>query len=535
MQASITRWQQRTHAWRRAGVVVALVATLATAVAAPELSQLFADHMVLQQQMPVPVWGRAEPGEKVVVRFAGQTKRATADAEGRWRVTLKALKASDEPRELTVQSGDAEPAVRVQDVLVGEVWLCSGQSNMQFELHRAENGGEAAATADCPRIRFFQVVSKVAAAPLRDVKGAWRLCTPQTASNFSAVAYFYGRELQAKLGVPIGLVHASQGWTPGEAWMSREALLAVPELRYIAERWDAVTADYPRAQEVHTQAMETWRKAEAAAKQAGTKVPPQPKAPIDPMFLHRASGFYNGAIAPLAPMAMRGVIWYQGETNEVRGREYGILFPALIRDWRRTWDGREFPFLFVQVASVLPPDPEPVPSEWAELRESQAMALAVPKTGMACTIDIGEEKDVHPKNKLDVGRRLARVARARVYGEKKLVHSGPIYSGMQVEGSRIRVRFKELGGGLVCRGEALKTFAIAGADRKFVNAQAEIDGDSVVVWSEAVADPVAVRYAWANNPEGCNLYNQAGLPALPFRTDTWPGKTDGYRKLFVDQ
>jgi sialate O-acetylesterase len=233
------------------------------------------------------------------------------------------------------------------------------------------------------------------------------------------------------------------------------------------------------------------------------------------MFLHRASGFFNGCIAPLAPCAMRGVVWYQGETNDSRGYQYRFLFPALIRDWRRAWGGREFPFLFVQVANVLPPDPEPVNSEWAELRESQALALALPNTGMAVTIDIGEENDVHPKNKQDVGHRLALVARARAHGENDLPFAGPTYDRMSVEDGKLRVFFKHIDGGLVCAGERLATFAVAGADRAFVWADAAIDGDTVVVGSDRVRAPVAVRYAWANNPAGCNLYNAAGLPGTP--------------------
>jgi sialate O-acetylesterase len=299
------------------------------------------------------------------------------------------------------------------------------------------------------------------------------------------------------------------------------------------KRWDDVTANHASAQAVYQEAMKAWEAVKG--KGADGADLPKPKPPPDPMFLHRASGLYNGSIAPLAGLAMRGAIWYQGETNDSRGYQYRTLFKALIRDWRRAWGGRDFPFLFVQMPNVLPPDPEPVNSEWAELRESQALALSLPRTGMAVTIDIGEEKDVHPKNKREVGHRLALVARATVYGERDAVFAGPTYDRMQVEAGKAKILFRNVAGGLVCKGDRLRTFALAGADRKYVWADAAIVGDAVVVSSDKVPSPVAVRYAWANNPAGCNLYNAAGLPAVPFRTDDWPEKTRDATALFIDR
>lgn len=502
-----------------------------------QVPRVFGDHMVLQQGEKVPVWGTAAPKTKVTVTCRGQAKSATANDAGKWRVVLDAMKASAEPAELAISAPDAKGGTETRkftDVLVGEVWFCGGQSNMEFTVDRAQNAEAEMAAAKHPLIRMFVGRKTMTPAPAAEIDGSWLVCAPDTVKQFSAVGYFFGRELQQALQVPVGLVHVSAGWTPAEAWMSREALLADPELRYIAERWDAITTTYPAMKRAHEARLLAWQEDARKAKAEGKPAPGQPKGPPDPNFLHRASGFYNGSIAPLTPLAIRGVIWYQGETNEVRGWQYRHLFPALIADWRRAWGRPQLPFLFVQVASVLPPDPVPTESEWAELRESQLLTWqTVPHTGMAVTIDIGEEKDVHPKNKQDVGKRLALQARAGVYGEK-VEASGPVYKGMKIEGGKIRLTFAHAAGLGAKGGQPLAGFAIAGADRLFAPAQASVEGDTVVVWSEQVKAPVAVRYAWANNPAGCNLYNQAGLPASPMRTDDWPGKTTGFTTMTVD-
>lgn len=498
------------------------------------LSPLFADHAVLQRDMKVPVWGVAEPGSRIVVEFAGKKASAKVDADGRWKAVLPALDASAEGRDMTVTEtavDGTESAKTISDILVGDVWVCSGQSNMQFELDRADGAADFIATSENPNIRLFQMQGAIEFEPAKDLRGDWKLCNPETTPKFSAIAYLFARDIQPRINVPVGLVHASQGWTPGEAWMSRESLMGEPSLRYLVEAWDKLTEDFPRLSEEHRQKMEEWQKAADAAKEKGEEPPPQPQGPVDPRFLHRACGFYNGCIAPMTDLAMRGVIWYQGETNDSRGHEYRVMFPALIKGWRKAWR-RDFPFLFVQVAAVLPPDPEPVPSEWAELRESQAMALALPKTGMACTIDIGERDDVHPKNKLEAARRLALTARARVYGEK-VVDCGPMFKKAKFADGKAIVSFTGVADGLVAKGGELATFQVAGEDQKFVYASAKIDGDKVVVWSDAVPSPVAVRYAWNNNPEGCNLYNSEGLPCVPFRSDDWPCKTLDSHKSFI--
>jgi sialate O-acetylesterase len=403
---------------------------------------------------------------------------------------------------------------------------------MQFPLSKARDGEAEVKAAKFDGIRMFTVRPVVAGKPAEDVQGRWEVCRPETAGRFSAVAYLFGREIHRVRKVPVGLVHASCGWTPSEAWTPRGALLASPETAYIVRRWDRVCD--PAVQAEYRRALDAWKQEAAKRKAAGEKPPAKPKSPGDPNFIHRASGLWNGSVAPLTACAIRGVIWYQGETNERRGYRYRLEFPILIRAWREAWKRPDLPFLFVQVASVLPPDPQPVASEWAELRESQALALKLAHTGMAVTIDIGEEKDVHPKNKQDVGHRLALVARARVYGED-VPHASAMFKGMRVEGGRARIVLKDTYGGLKTPdGSAPKGFAIAGADGRFVYARARIEGDAVVVWSEDVGVPVAVRYAWANNPAGCNLYNAAGLPVCPFRTDDWPAKTQEAKGLVID-
>jgi sialate O-acetylesterase len=509
-------------------ITLMCVCVCAVAAWSVALPPVFGDNAVLQAEMAVPVWGTADAGEAVTVAIDDAKVAATADAAGRWRVVLPAHKAGG-PYTLTVTG--AKGAASAQNVLFGEVWFCSGQSNMQYTLDRAANGKEAAANADFPTMRMFQANTQMAFEPQTTVKGQWVVCTPATAPKYSAVGFFFGRELLANRKTPVGLIHVSQGWTPGEAWMSREALLADPDLKIIVDRWDEIIRDAKAYQD----AMKTWQALADQAKKDGVAPPAQPVKPkADPNFLHRASGYWNGGVAPLAGYGIRGIIWYQGETNEVRAHQYRKEFSALIRSWRQAWGQGDLPFLFVQVAPVLPPDPQPVESEWAELREAQAMALALPNTGMAVTVDIGEEKDVHPKAKAEVGYRLSLLARALVYKEDIPCY-GPLYESMAVEGKKIRLRFSHVDGGLRCLFGEVRGFAIAGADRKFVPAKVTIEKDNtVLVESDAVPNPVAVRYAWANNPMPVNLVNGLNLPTAPFRTDDWPGKTVGFTKMTVD-
>lgn len=515
---------------RLVGMLAGLLC-VCTAMANVQLPSFFSNNMVLQQKSQIPVWGTATPGEDISVTLGIRTAKTVAGDDGKWQVRLGELPAGG-PLTLTVAGKET---ITITDVLVGEVWVCSGQSNMQFGLKGALNGADEVANANYPNIRMFNGKPGVALTPQTDVKGQWLVCTPETAADFSAVAYFFGRELWQSLHVPVGLLNISQGWTPAESWMSMEMIRSNPDTAYIADRWEQVTNDYPAAQQKYKEEMELWTKASTDAKAAGKPEPPQPKGPPDPLFLHRADGFWNGGIAPLIPYAMRGVIWYQGETNDSRGFQYRKLFPNLIRGWRKAWGAGDFPFLFVQLANVLPPDPVPVESEWAELRESQTFGLQEPNTGMAVTIDIGEEKNVHPINKQDVGHRLALQALEKVY-RKKVSANSPSFAKMAIKQGQIAITFDNAYKGLHSKGNLpLSGFTIAGADHTFVVAQARITGkNSVIVWADAVPKPVAVRYAWANNPIGCNLYNSSNLPCVPFRTDTWPAKTEYATKMYID-
>ncbi|KPK45084.1 MAG: hypothetical protein AMJ65_01115, partial [Phycisphaerae bacterium SG8_4] len=380
------------------------------------------------------------------------------------------------------------------------------------------------AAAKYPNIRLFTVTRTVAHKPLDDCEGSWAPCSPETVPDFSAVAYYFGRELHKRLDVPVGLIHTSWGGTPAESWTRIEVLEAGADFQPILTRQAEIIANYPQAYKEYEQKLQEWQKAAEEAKAEGNKPPRRPGAPRGPDHPHTPAGLYNGMIAPLIPYGIQGAIWYQGESNAGRAYQYQRLFPAMIMNWREDWGQGNFPFLFVQLANFMETKDEPGDSSWAELREAQTMTLSLPNTGMATIIDIGEAKDIHPKNKQDVGKRLAFWALAQTY-EKDIVYSGPLYKSMKAEGGKIRLSFDHVGGGLVAAGgEQLKGFAVAGADRKFVWADAKIDGDTVVVSSDDVAEPVAVRYAWADNPV-CNLYNKENLPASPFRTDNWPGLT----------
>ncbi|PYS80175.1 MAG: 9-O-acetylesterase [Acidobacteria bacterium] len=633
------------------------------------------DNMVLQQGRKVRLWGTAGPGEHVTVSFNGSNARATADARGRWQVFVGPLKAGG-PFGLTVAGRNT---LTFRNVLVGEVWVCSGQSNMEWPLVNAQDGARDVAQADYPLIHLFTVKKSTSPAPLEDVEGRWVVTKPETAAQFSAVGYFFGRELYRRLKVPVGLIHTSWGGTPAEAWTSRAALAADPALKPILDRYEKELQDLPRLQREYERARAEWERqnipqdagnkgealgyADPARELAGWKkmnlpqfwesagldvdgsiwfrrevdVPAAwagrdltlslgaiddfdttyfngtrvgstgaetPSAWMTPrryrvpgslvragrnvvavrvfdrgggggfgggeMSLTPAGGpkgeavplegawdykeefttpsrqidfsrqsqpvgsanqinptvLYNAMLAALLSYTIRGVIWYQGESNAGRAYQYRTLFPAMIRDWRAAWGVGDFPFYFVQLANWKARPKDSTDSEWAELREAQAMTLrSVQNTGMAVTIDIGNPDNIHPRDKLDVGLRLARWALAETY-HQKVEESGPLYDSYKVEGDKIRVRFRYADGLKMRDGAPPAGFFVAGDDRKFVPAEARIDGDTVVVWSREVPRPTAARYAWADNPPA-NLYNAEGLPASPFRTDDWPGLTAG--------
>lgn len=636
-----------------------------------KLASLFSDHMVLQRDCPVPVWGWSSAGDTITVAFAGQTKTAVAGADGSWTVTLDPMPASGGGTKLTAESKAEKTKLQLADVLIGDVWICSGQSNMEWPVDKTANGAAEIAAADHPTIRLFNVPRLALLGLQHEVKAEWKACSPGNIAEFSAVGYFFGREVQGATGVPIGLINSSWGGTRIEAWTSRAALETDSECRGEIEKLDAwyqspegrestldnfspeewehrqgspdpgnrghaqgwaaadfdnsawsqmnIPSKWQEAGHLHTgvfwfrrvidvpaawagqdlvlhlgacdktdttyfnnlqvgsigfETSNSWctprvyripgsevkagrnviatrvysniydggmtgpatamklARADDSAQESialagswryqiehnlGVFVPTnaRPPGPGNPNTL---SILFDSMIHPLLPAALRGVIWYQGESNADNAARYQRLFPLMIRDWRRAFRSEALPFFFVQLANYMAPQKEPVESGWAELREAQTLTLAEPHTGMAVTIDIGEAKDVHPRNKQDVGRRLAYAALAQVYG-LPVVPSGPLYRSHRIQSGAIRVEFNHADGGLkTSDGTPPKCFAIAGADGKFEWAKAIVDGATVVVRSDRVREPVAVRYAWANNP-AVNLYGATRLPASPFRTD----------------
>ncbi|MEM1094353.1 MAG: sialate O-acetylesterase [Bacteroidota bacterium] len=634
-----------------------------------QLPALFSDHMVLQRDMPIPVWGTASPGGEVTVALGGQTRAAVADGEGNWQVDLPLMSAGG-PHTLTVAGTDT---TTFSDVLIGDVWVGSGQSNMYWEVRQSADAEAEIAAANHPNLRIFDVALDASMTEKDDVTSSgWAAVTPETIARFSAVAYYFGREVQQEVEVPIGLIRTAWGGTRAEAWTSRNTLRTLDDYRPIVEEMDAIGyADYMEAKsEGYGPAIAAWnaqvrdldagyssrstwsapeldesgwdtmtlptewelagldgfdgivwfrRTVEIPANWAGSELTLQlttiddwdstyvngtlvghmenyaaerhytvpaglmqpganqisvrvvdtgggggidartgtlqlvgpdgvaipldgdwrykvaatlsdlPARPQQPARQHVPSVLYNAMISPLIPFGIRGVIWYQGESNTGRAYQYRELFPAMITDWRTQWGQGDFPFYFVQLANFMAPQTDPDnASDWAELREAQTMTLdAVPNTAQAVIIDIGEANDIHPRNKQDVGKRLALAALALEY-DRDVVYSGPSYRAMTVDGSEVMLDFDHVGSGLEARGDALSGFAIAGPDSVFVWADARIDGDRVVVSSPEVSAPIAVRYGWANNPD-VNLYNAEGLPASPFRTDDWPGVTFGVR------
>lgn len=619
------------------------------------LSRLIGEGMVLQRDVPVAIWGWAEEGTEVTVTFDGQAHAARTGADGRWTVTLPARGAGG-PYRMTIDGGGE--SFEIGDVLVGDVWLCSGQSNMEFPVSRALDFPAEAAAATDRKIRHFQVPKSSAGRPEEELAGGeWVVTSPETVGDFTAVGYFFARELRRHVDVPIGLLHSSWGGSRIEPWMSAEALglgddeedayqvverqMKEESARRLADlrkkigdvpdedqgmdgdrpvwadpalddsgwermslpgRWEelgypgldgvvwfrrtlSLTAEEAAAAtEIGLGKIDdgdvvwingrrvgglelSWDKLRVYALGAGTLHAGEnvvavrvedtgggggmygpadamyldlgdKRRPLDGEWLFRVGAFrfdpnnnanqfptllYNKMIYPMLSYPIKGVLWYQGESNTGPddAYKYRSLFVTMIEDWRRLWRVGDFPFLFVQLANYLAPVEEPSESNWAMVRESQSAALVLPKTAQAVIIDIGDADDVHPRDKQDVGLRLSLAARHVAYGEKDIVYSGPTYRDHEIRDGKVVLAFDHVGGGLVARGGDLREFAIAGADLHFVWAQAKIDGEKIVVWSDGVPEPVAVRYAWADNPDGANLYNSEGLPASPFRTDDW--------------
>jgi sialate O-acetylesterase len=483
------------------------------------LAAVFSDHMVLQRDKPVPVWGWADPGEKITVEFGGQIQCTVADADGKWQVKLDPMEASAESQTLIVRSEKPDRKADVSDVLVGEVWLGSGQSNMAMTVNRAKDFETEQAAAKFPLIRMFKEESTASATAQAESKGKWAVCSPETVAGYSATLYFFGRELHRELNVPVGLINSSVGGTPIESWIAEDSQAKVPELKSLvdAQAKAAAAIDEATMKANHEKQLARWKAQAEKAKKDGTKAPRRPTDPLEAIRRKgNSGGLFNGKISPLIPYAVRGIIWYQGEANSAPGKGpyYQYQLPLLVNDWRARW-GEELPFAWVQL-----PNFGREGEGWSLVREAMLKTLSLPKTGMAITVDIGETKDIHPKNKQDVGGRLALWALGEVYGKKVPATSGPLPAGHEVNGDSITVTFLHADGGLVAKGGEVKGFVIAGEDQQWKLAQARIVGKTVEVSSSEVSKPVAVRYAWSADPD-CNLFNEAGLPASPFRTDEW--------------
>lgn len=497
------------------------IALAPSALADVRLPKIISDHMVLQAEKSATIWGWADPGEKVEVSLGTKSSATTANSEGKWSVKLD-VPAAGAALEMTVAGKNK---LTVKDVLTGEVWLCSGQSNMEWTVAQSDNKDAEIAAAQYPLIRHFKVQRQPSDTPMDDVKGEWVVCSPETAAGFTAVGYYFGRELHKQLGNrPVGLIGSNWGGTPAEAWTNRHAMEAEPSLKPLLERWDKQVADYnpENAQKAYLKAKEDWEKKAAEAKAANQPAPRPPGAPSSPAVSPgRPANLYNGMIAPLLQYSVKGAIWYQGESNVSRAQQYRTLFPAMIRNWRADFNHPEMPFYFVQIAPFRYNNP----LACAELWEAQLhTAKTVPNTGMVVTTDIGNFNNIHPGNKQDVGLRLAKWALSKDYGKKGIAYSGPVYQSAKVEGGKVRLSFAHAVGLKARDGKALTHFTIAGEDQKFVPADALVDGEHILVHAAGVSNPVAVRFAWDESAEP-NLVNASGLPASPFRTDSFPAVT----------
>ena len=517
------------------------VAVLATARGDVSLPSLFSDNMLLQRSKAA-VFGKAKPGERVKVSLAGVSGAAVADAEGRWRAKLEGLKPLASGT-MTVTAGNK---LTIKNVAVGDVWLCAGQSNMALPVLSATHAQEEIALADSPEIRMFVVGRKSTDSTVDEVEGKWEVCDPGTVGRWPGIAYFFARQLRDDLEVPVGIVAAAWAGAAAQSWTPKAVLEGDPDLKGYCEQWERNVAAYPAAKEAYEKAMKEWQVIADTAKAGGKPAPRPPLPPFAPGSFRSPGSVFNGMIQPLTACAIRGVIWCQGEAHVRDTVRYRKLLPALIASWRKAWGMGELPFLYTQISNFLPRRDLPADSDWAELRDVQRTTLEVPNTAMAVTLDLGDTMRYHPRNKREVGRRLAVAAEARVYG-KDLTGSGPLFEGATFAGDAATVRFKPgTARGLMTRdGEAVKGFALAGEDHRFVWADATISGSNpaeqagtlklkpkkgkappvpeqtLTVSSLAVPNPVAVRYAWADNPEA-NLVNRAGLPASSFRSDTWP-------------
>lgn len=499
------------------GIIFLALGLVARLGADVVLAPLFRDGAILQRDKPLPVWGRATPGEAVRVEFAGRSVAGTASEDGRWKVVLPALAANTQPAELRVTGCNQ---LRVTGVLVGDVWLCSGQSNMNWQVKDALNAEQEIATANNPLIHYFGVTNEVADTPQDDTPGGWQPAAPGKIGEFSAVAYYFAHSLQPHVGVPVGIIKATPGGSGIEAWLSGDGMEGNSHWKEIVVRRQKVLADFPAKKIAHDQALAEWKAGEATARKKGAPYKAEkPRVPEGPKSRNAPAGLFNSSIHPLVPYALKGILWYQGEANASRYRIYAELFPAMIAQWRRLFQQPDLPFCFVQLANFELVN-DPTGRQWAFQREAQAKALTLPGTAMAVTIDIGNARDIHPLNKQEVGRRLSLLARRHAYGENLPDVESPRAVRFIPEKNGIRVHFNPASG-LVARGEGLELdLQVADADRKFHPATAKIEGATLLVSSPAVPAPVAVRYLWRNAPEA-TLFSESGLPVAPFRSDNW--------------
>ncbi|UCE98954.1 MAG: sialate O-acetylesterase [Planctomycetota bacterium] len=509
-------------------LIVSLCIVTASALADVKLPNVIGSNMVLQRDKPIPIWGWAGPDEEIKVEFAGQKVGTKADEKGVWMVRLPDMEAGG-PYQMTVSG---ENTIELTNILVGEVWVCSGQSNMRMGLGLVNNSSQEIAKANYPNIRLFDVPLKTAGSPQQDIESEWKVCSSENVSTdniwegwpkgFSAVAYFFGREIHNKLNVPVGLIQSSWGGTRIEPWTPPEGFKLVPELKEMSEKIDKANQDYEKATEEAVAEYEKWLPPAKDAVEVGESILSPPTWPKHELDSHRQpAGLYNAMIHPLVPFAIRGAIWYQGEANLDDGMMYYDKMKAMIGGWRRVWEQGDFPFYFVQIAPFRYRWGSPRPYRLPKLWEAQTASLAIANTGMAVTVDISDLEDIHPKNKQEVGRRLALWALAKTYGFDNVVYSGPLYKSMAKEGDKIRISFDHIGSGLATSNARPPTwFEIAGAEKQFVEAKAKIENNTVVVWSDEIAEPVAVRFGWHEEAQ-LNLMNKEGLPASAFRTDRW--------------
>jgi sialate O-acetylesterase len=488
------------------------------AIAQVRLPAIISDNMILQQNSKVALWGWAQSGEKVTIinTWNNKTTSVTANASGKWLTYIATAKAGG-PYSLSFKASNN---IEVKNILLGEVWLSSGQSNMEFFIGKTPNGSytgvsnydEVIKDAEHPDIRLIDVPNKVADEPQGDFKGEWKPCTAKTIDTFSAVAYFFAREVNKSTGFPVGIINSTWGGTPAESWTKKEVLQADSDLNQVLVRYQKALDVFPAENEKYKAAFATWRSDSSKTKGAA------PRAPMGANSNQSPSKLYNGMIVPIEPYTIKGVIWYQGESNADRAFQYRKLFSAMISNWRSDWNNSKLPFYFVQIS--------PHRSQNPEIRDAQLYVYRhVPNTGIAVTTDNGDSLNIHPRNKELVGKRLSLWALHNEYGQKNILVSGPLYKSNKIEGNKIRISF-DFDKGLVANDGELKEFTIAGEDQDFVPAKARIEGNTVVVWSEQVQNPKAVRFAWSSVPHP-NLFNAAHLPASPFRTDNWKLTTEG--------